>query len=311
MISKQQRNNSQELPPESMFKDSFLDHKDLRRRREILRETVAKLKLHYEHYYQQSQNNLNKWSKQAQENSPDLFRKVAIDVYQGDWGVITQFLTKKYGKCFAVLNMANNQVPGGGYIEGMVAQEENMFRRTDCHFSIRPEYVENYGNYKKEWTDLLNGVHGKVYLDTKDPRICVRDFEIIDHEDLGYAWLSDEDIFPFYEMRSAAVDLRSEIDFDLGIDIDQGIAFDQQECEQRIRAQFQTLVAANIKYVILGAHGCGAFLNPTEKVAETYKKIIEDYKEHFNNISFAIFNAGYGPDNYTPFRRIISGVKKK
>ena len=104
---------------------------------------------------------------------------------------------------------------------------------------------------------------------------------------------------------------RSEIDFDLGIDIDQGIAFDQQECEQRIRAQFQTLVAANIKYVILGAHGCGAFLNPTEKVAETYKKIIEDYKEHFNNISFAIFNAGYGPDNYTPFRRIISGVKKK
>lgn len=31
-------------------------------------------------------------------------------------------------------------------------------------------------------------------------------------------------------------------------------------------------------------HGSGSFLNPTEKVAETYKKVIDDYKEHFCNI---------------------------
>ena len=50
----------------------------------------------------------------------------------GDWGDVTLALTKRYGKCFAVLNMANAYSFGGGYAHGQVAQEENMFRRTDC-----------------------------------------------------------------------------------------------------------------------------------------------------------------------------------
>jgi uncharacterized protein (TIGR02452 family) len=95
-------------------------------------------------------------------------------------------------------------------------------------------------------------------------------------------------------MRSAAVDLRS------------GIPFSNDECIKRIRAQFKTLKNANIKYVVLGAHGCGAFLNPPEKVAENYKKVIEEYKKDFNVITFAIFNAGYGPDNYTIFKNILT-----
>ena len=49
---------------------------------------------------------------------------------------MTQKLTKVYGETFAVLNMANAYFPGGGYDEGMPAQEENMFRRTDCHFAV-------------------------------------------------------------------------------------------------------------------------------------------------------------------------------
>ena len=304
-MSKNQILNSQVIPPESIFTDSFLDQKDLVKRRDILRETISELESNYENYNSKAFQNLKKWSNKPQEGNTKKLSSISVEVYEGDWGVVTQYLTKRYGKCFAVLNMANSQVPGGGYIEGMVAQEENMFRRTDCHFSIRPEHTENFGNYKKEWTDLINGANGKVYLDTKNPRICVRDFEAIDEENLGYQWLPDEDIFPFYEMRSAAVDLRAGLEFNPEFDIDKGISFDQKECEKRIVAQFETLKHANIKHVVLGAHGCGAFLNPTEKVAETYNKVINRYKDYFINISFAIFNAGYGPDNFTPFSKII------
>ena len=91
-------------------------------------------------------------------------------------------------------------------------------------------------------------------------------------------------------MRSAAVDLRS------------GTSFSRDECIKRIRAQFNTLKKSNIKNVVLGAHGCGAFLNPPEKVAEIYKEVINEFIKDFNVISFAIFNAGYGPDNYTIFK---------
>ena len=32
--------------------------------------------------------------------------------------------------------MANARAPGGGYTDGLASQEEDMFRRSDCHFSL-------------------------------------------------------------------------------------------------------------------------------------------------------------------------------
>ena len=54
------------------------------------------------------------------------------EVLPGDWGDVTLALTKRHGRTFAVLNMANAYSFGGGYAHGQVAQEENRFRRTDC-----------------------------------------------------------------------------------------------------------------------------------------------------------------------------------
>ncbi|MFT6437750.1 MAG: hypothetical protein ACJAVI_005831 [Candidatus Azotimanducaceae bacterium] len=41
-----------------------------------------------------------------------------VQVLSGDWGAVTLKLTQAYGKCFAVLNMAN------AYVEGTIAQED-------------------------------------------------------------------------------------------------------------------------------------------------------------------------------------------
>merc|ERR550525_1439711 len=95
----------------------------------------------------------------------------------------------------------------------MIAQEENMFRRTDCHFSLDPdpkrgEMDPHSRLYLQRETDLLNGKHGKVYLDAQNPRVCIRGSEDRRSRDLGYRWLEEDEIFPFYELRAAAVDLR-------------------------------------------------------------------------------------------------------
>ena len=86
---------------------------------------------------------------------------------------------------FTALIMANSFSSGGGYTAGLVAQEENMFRRTDCHFSLaradmsvgatRPAAnTVPIVRYPPQQTALLEAARGCVYLDVARPRVCVR-----------------------------------------------------------------------------------------------------------------------------------------
>merc|ERR1712196_593583 len=156
--------------------------------------------------------------------------------------------------------------PGGGYAEGMIAQEENMFRRTDCHFSIdRQRDLDSYLLYNAEHSALVDGCHGRVYLDKHHPRVCIRGPEDRNDPTLGYRWLQDDEIFPFLELRSAAVDLRIT-----GLK-----GFDPAEMAKRIAAQLDTLIDAGVRHVVLSAFGCGAFGNPAQRVARLYREQIE------------------------------------
>lgn len=218
-------------------------------------------------------------------------------VLQGDWGDVTRTLTKAYGACFAVLNMANAYYPGGAYGEGAVAQEENMFRRTDCHFQIRPEHLDRDARtYTSDMSDLLCAREGRVYLDTTNPRVCIRGSEDRSSPDLGYAWLPEAEVFPFFELRAAAQDLRD------------GTPFDSTEAGKRIAAQISTLRMHGVRHAVLGAFGCGAFFNPALLVARLYREEIGRYADDFSVVAFSIFSPGYGPDNYPPFKAVFENA---
>mmetsp|Transcript_32934 Transcript_32934/g.49718 ORF Transcript_32934/g.49718 Transcript_32934/m.49718 type:complete len:96 (-) Transcript_32934:67-354(-) len=64
---------------------------------------------------------------------------------------------------------------------------------------------------------------------------------------------------------------------------------------------------AGVRHVILSAFGCGAFRNPADDVAVLYREEIEKRATHFDVVVFAIFHAGYGPDNFTPFQKVFLG----
>ena len=260
---------------------------EMNRRREVLRETIERFEngKRIEHYQQLAQQNLANWS--AASEAPFPAQKVRV--IEGDWGAVTHALTVEFGECFAVLNMANAYMPGGAYVEGAPAQEENIFRRTDCHFSIdQDEYDAVQDCYHYPVTRLILAEQGEVYFDA-NPRTCIRGPEDRDRSDLGYAWLADDQVFPFFELRSAAQDLRD------------GTNFSATEAEKRIAAQLDTLIKHGVRHAVLGAHGCGAFMNPTSTIASIYYDQIHKRASHFAMIAFAIFNAGYGPDNFKPF----------
>ena len=266
----------------------MFNHPIMIERRKVLRETLEAFSAPsaLEHYHLLASQNLERWREERKESK--IHNK--IQVLSGDWGEVTHMLSKKYGACFAVLNMANAYVPGGGYVEGMSAQEENMFRRTDCHFHIGPkEYDSTKDRYTQGMRDLISAKYGRVYLDTEHPRVCIRGKEESSRDDLGYKWIEEDEIFPFYEMRSAAQDLRGEEEFSV------------DESRKRIAAQLDTLLDYDARYTVLGAFGCGAFLNPADKVAQIYKEEILKRIDGFELIAFAILSTGYGRDNFTPF----------
>lgn len=230
-------------------------------------------------YRNKALSNHARWKNQAKPIA------AKVRVLSGDWGDVTKSLSEANGAIYAVLNMANAYSPGGGYLQGMIAQEENMFRRTDCHFYVKDEHLDaNKKYYKKEVTDLINAEKDRVYLDVEHPRICIKG-----NEAEGYKDLADADCFLFYELKAAADDLRG------------GKPFDEKSMRKKIKAQFETLKEKGIRHVVLSAFGCGAFNNPAEKVAAIYREELALHLEHFDEVIFSVFHAGYGAQNYPAF----------
>ncbi|HMB70054.1 MAG TPA: poly(ADP-ribose) glycohydrolase domain-containing protein [bacterium] len=264
-------------------------------RRRILRETLRAFEDADppDRYHRLARENLRRWRAEAGTPAAQL----QVEVHRGDWGDVTRLLTRTHGASFAVLNMANSLVPGGAYVEGAVAQEENIFRRTDCHFRIRPdEYDSVLDRYTPDVTRLLEARDGRVHLDTERSRVCIRGPEDRSRDDLGYPWLPDEEVFPFFELRASAQDLRD------------GSAFDPDEGRKRIVAQLDTLREHRVRHAVLGAFGCGAFRNPARQVARIYREEIAARRKDFSVVAFAIFAPGYGPDNHTPFAQAFASA---
>jgi len=277
-------------------------------RQRVLLETLAALEeaSPTRRYHALARDNIARWAAQAKAAAAAVGAGgeggegvggeggCSVLVLPGDWGAVALEMSRRFGTTFAVLNMANAYGPGGGYMDGTAAQEENMFRRTDCHFSLDPAVMEAGRDlYVASHSALLNAADGRVMLDTATPRVCVRGPEDMEQDDLGYAWLDDDEVFPFYELRAAAIDLRD------------GSRFDAAETERRITAQLDTLAEVGVRHAVLSAFGCGAFRNPARRVAAAFRRAIEARAADFDVIAFG-FDMIFHADNYEPFRQAFA-----
>jgi len=236
--------------------------------------------------FDQAITNLNGWTTAAKPVSQNR-----IIVSNKDWGEIALQLTKEYGVIFAVLNHANEDNIGGGYLHGASAQEENIFRRTNASFHDDFLTTKGMNAYSSNGKARINGSTGQVQL-AVNPVICM-----YDSESTGYKEHKVEDYFPFYELRSAAP-------------INKQRNADITELMKRICAQLNTLVQANIRHVVLGAFGCGAFYNDPKLVAYCYLAAIETFEKRnsfFECIVFAIYDPPYSEIvNYDVFKKIFN-----
>ena len=81
---------------------------------------------------------------------------------------------------------------------------------------------------------------------------------------------------------------------------------DYIQMRRKIDGIFRYAIYQEEDTLLLGALGCGAYRNPTDKIALIFKEFIEKYKCFFKEIRFAVLSNGKNP-NYDIFNEILHG----
>ena len=58
--------------------------------------------------------------------------------------------------------------------------------------------------------------------------------------------------------------------------------------------------------IVLGAFGCGAFMNDPAIVADASKRVLKDYLYAFKNIEYAVYCSPKNDANYQAFHRALA-----
>lgn len=75
--------------------------------------------------------------------------------------------------------------------------------------------------------------------------------------------------------------------------------------EKRLKRILDVAVAEGVDTIILGAFGCGAFMNNPEVVALASKNVLQDYLHAFKNIEYAVYCRPDDDKNFRIFERVL------
>ena len=204
----------------------------------------------------------------------------------------------------AVLNCASYSNPGGGVRKGAIAQEEDLFRRTNLFRSLYQyaDYAPLYGLQRKYPQYPLNKHFGGVYSSN------VTVFRTTSAK--GYKLMEE----PFcIDVISAASVYRPELDVTRRHFADKE---DIATVKDTIRTIYRIGLVNHVQCLILCPLGCGAFKNPPYDVAKFFKEILEEqeFKDKYEAVVFTILDKksikGHKyHGNFIPFFNVFNADK--
>mgnify|MGYP002516373569 FL=1 len=195
---------------------------------------------------------------------------------------ILQFASE--GKPAAVLNFASAKNPGGGFINGAMAQEESL-AASSCLYQTQlaheEYYVKNRAFRSMMYTDhaiwspdVVFFRNGSFRLMEKPVRASVLTLPAVN---MGQVMLKGEDV------AEAEKVMRRRMGLSLAI-------FAEQGCE----------------HLILGAYGCGVFRNDPGQIAGWWKELLEgDFAGIFRTVVFAVLDRSAGGACIGAFRKVF------
>ncbi|MBR2200844.1 MAG: TIGR02452 family protein [Bacteroidales bacterium] len=205
-------------------------------------------------------------------------------------------------KLIAVLNFASAVNPGGGVERGSSAQEEDICRcSTLFPVLTQPSLAMNFYEPNRK---ARNPLH-------TDDIIYSPDIVIIRSDDDAMERLDPEEWCKVDIITCAAPDLRPPRPDRFHPNIKPEpvkISRDELYDLHLSRAQHILNVAAGqgVEILILGAFGCGAFMNDPNVVARAYVDALKEYAQYFDVIEFAVYCTPFDQKNYKAFSDVFA-----
>ncbi|KAJ5779483.1 hypothetical protein N7457_007203 [Penicillium paradoxum] len=217
---------------------------------------------------------------------PRLKSKPEVRVIKGDTYDMALDMYKAENKSdhmpICVLNFANAQHPGGGWLRGARAQEEQLFYRSTLSGCLNEAF------YPLEELDCLYSPYVVVFRENVDK---------------SYEFMKTHGVVSVISMAAQRnPPLTKEKDMYKNKE-------DQELMKAKIRGILRLAGHNNHRRLALGALGCGAFGHPAEAVSNCWKDVLleAEFSGWFERIHFIIRDAP-NENNYDIFLKSLNHV---
>ena len=206
----------------------------------------------------------------------------------------------KLGEKVAVLNFASSTNPGGGVVNGAGAQEECLCRISTLYFTLDTDenWKRFYAPHRKARTPLHN-----------DDILYTKNITVFKNDTTSPKLLPENEWYNVDVITCAAPNLRENPSnrYNSG-DGNQRLILNNEELyslhEKRDSRIFDAAASQNVDVLVLGAFGCGAFMNDPKVVAKVMLNLAKKYAHSFKTIEFAVYCPPYDDSNYRAFMEL-------
>lgn len=202
----------------------------------------------------------------------------------------------------AVHNFASASNPGGGVVHGANAQEECLCRCSGLYFILNTQIM------RKGFYEPHKRAHNPIH---NDDIIYTPEVTVFKSDTASPTLLAEKDWYDVDVITCAAPNLRENTSnkYNQG-DGNKRVKLSDKELlqihEKRLKRILDVAVSKGDEVIILGAFGCGAFMNKTEIVALAAKNVVKEYLKAFKVVEFAVYCSSKDDENYKTFDRVLS-----
>ena len=207
----------------------------------------------------------------------------------------------KLGMKTCVLNFASASNPGGGVTHGSSAQEEAICRCSTLYPCLNSG--DMWGCFYTPHRAARNPLYNDDCIYTPDVYVIKSDTNVP-------KLLPESEWQKVNIITCAAPNLRPKPSNSMnpGAGDKQAKVTDEELAEllcSRVRRIFEIAAANGNEALILGAFGCGAFMNPPIVVAKVFAEQLKAFGSNFKAIEFAVFHTEREAQNYNAFKAVI------